>query len=68
MHTFRAFIFDEKNRIVRAEVLNAKSDDEAVAKAMPFAEDSDIEVWRGNRLIARLLKGGFPAPAPENNE
>ena len=68
MHTFRAFIFDEKNRIVRAEVLDAKSDEDAVAQAMPLTEASDIEVWRGNRLLARLPRGGISAPASENNE
>jgi hypothetical protein len=58
LDTYRAFILDDQNRIVRAEVLSVTSDEEAMAAARPFSEEAEIEIWRGSRRIARVLKGG----------
>lgn len=64
MDTYRAFILDENNRIVRAEVLSATSDEAAMAAARPFWLESEIEIWRGSKRIARVLKGGELAHPP----
>lgn len=62
LDTYRAFILDENNRIVRAEVLSATSDEAAMAAAQPFWLESEIEIWRGSKRIVRVLKGGELAP------
>jgi hypothetical protein len=62
LDTYRAFILDDQNRIVRAEVLSAADDEAAIDAARPFWEDADLEIWRGSRRIARVLKGGHKAP------
>jgi hypothetical protein len=58
LDTYRAFILDDQNRIVRAEVLSASCDETAMAEAQPFWQEADIEIWRGSKRIARVLKGG----------
>lgn len=62
MNTFRAFVLDENNRIVRSEILAASSDDEALQAARAFADESDLEIWQGSRRIALMLKGGEIRP------
>ena len=48
-------------RIQRAaEVINARSDEEAVAKARALAKPTACEIWQGRRLVATL-----PAAKPE---
>lgn len=64
LDTYRAFILDENDKIVRAEVLAATSDEAAMAAAQPFWLESEIEIWRGSRRIARVPKGGEPAISP----
>jgi hypothetical protein len=58
LDTYRAFLLDDQNRIVGAEVLSATSDETAIDAARPLWQDADIEIWRGSRRIARVLKGG----------
>lgn len=74
MNTFRAFILDANNRIVRAEVLAVTNDDEAIAAALVFAAENGLEVWQGSRRIATIdrdgavtsaeTRKGGPSPAP----
>ena len=74
LNTFRAFILDANNRIVRAEVLAVTNDDEAIAAARVFSAENGLEVWQGSRRIALIdrdggvtlaesIRGG-PPPAP----
>lgn len=58
LSTFRAFILNDQNKIIRSEVLNATSDEEAFTEARQFAANNDLEIWQGERRIARMLKGG----------
>ena len=58
LNTFRAFILDDNNRIIRSEVLSVSTDDEALGAAAAFTAENDLEVWQGNRRIATLRKGG----------
>jgi hypothetical protein len=60
LDTYRAFILDENDRIIRAEVLSAASDEAALNAARPFFMDADVEIWRGSKRIARVPKGGQP--------
>jgi len=57
-NTYRAYLLDARNRIIRPEVLDASADDEALAAAAAFTAENDVEVWRGDRLIARIAQGG----------
>jgi hypothetical protein len=63
LNTFRAFILDANNRIVRAEILAVTSDDEAVATALALAAENGLEVWQGSRRIAMIDKDGAITPA-----
>ena len=56
MNTFRAFILDANNRIVRAEVLAVTSDDEALAAALALSAENGLEIWQGSRRIATIDK------------
>lgn len=58
MNTFRAFILDAAGRIVQSEVLSASNVEEAVEAAAAFSADHDLEVWRGDRRLALIRKGG----------
>lgn len=62
MNTFRAFVLDENNRIVRSEILAATTDEEALQAARVFSDESDLEIWQGSRRIALMLKGGEIRP------
>jgi hypothetical protein len=64
LDTYRAFILDANDRIVRAEVLSAASDEDAMAAAQPLSLEADIEIWRGSRRIGRVPKGRETAPPP----
>jgi hypothetical protein len=56
LNTFRAFILDANNRIVRAEVLAVTNDEEAVAAALALSAENGLEVWQGSRRIATIDK------------
>lgn len=40
--------------MVTAELIEASSDDEAIAKAEALGYGSKCEIWDGNRLVAKL--------------
>ena len=63
-NTYRAYLLDARNRIIRAEVLDVSADDEALAAAAAFTAENDVEVWRGDRRLARIARGGEVSPAP----
>ncbi|BCJ91607.1 hypothetical protein IZ6_23420 [Terrihabitans soli] len=69
MDTYRAFILNERNQIVRAEILEASDDEAAFAAARPFWQEADLEIWRGSRRVVRVLKGGQTvAPATPSGD
>jgi hypothetical protein len=51
---FRAYVFDEKDHIIKAHVIEAETDDDAVDQAQAVVDGHDVEVWDGSRLVARL--------------
>lgn len=59
LNTFRAFILDANNRIIRSEILTVATKDEALDAAIPFAAENDLEVWLGDRRLATIRKGGL---------
>lgn len=58
MKTYRAFILDDADRIIRSEVLAVSNDNDALQASLPFADENDLEVWQGERRLARILRGG----------
>jgi hypothetical protein len=47
-------VFDEHDHILKAHVVYAATDEEAIAKITAMVDGHDIEVWDGARLVARL--------------
>jgi hypothetical protein len=50
---FRAYVFDEKDHIIKAHVIEAETDYDAFAQAQVLIDGHDVEVWDGARLVAR---------------
>ena len=61
MEDYRLYCLDGAQRIQRAaEVINARSDEEAIAQARALEKPTACEIWQGRRLVATL-----PAAKPE---
>ena len=58
MNTFRAFVLNDDDKIISSEILDVTSDEDAIAAARVFALENDLEIWQGQRRIARMNKGG----------
>jgi len=58
VNTFRAFILNDDDKIMSSEILDVKSDAEAIESARMFASENDLEIWQGQRRVARMKKGG----------
>jgi hypothetical protein len=52
--TYRVVCYDAANKLVTADLIEAASDEEAVAKAEAAGYGDKCEIWHGNRLVARL--------------
>lgn len=61
MEDYRLYCLDGAQRIQRAaEVINASSDEDAVAQARALDKPTACEIWQGRRLVATI-----PAAKPE---
>jgi hypothetical protein len=54
MADYRVYFLDASNHIATAKELECASDDDAIAAALQFEDDRDLELWSGARLVARL--------------
>ena len=52
--TYRVYSFDIDLRAVNADLIDAASDEEVIAKARSAGFGSKCEIWDGKRLIAQL--------------
>ncbi|GJD48604.1 hypothetical protein OPKNFCMD_1327 [Methylobacterium crusticola] len=52
--TYRAYLLDESDKIVWAELIAARDDDDAVSFAHGMMENHAIELWDRARFITRL--------------
>jgi hypothetical protein len=58
---YRAFTVGRDGHFVGSEALICADDSEAIEKARRFVDGRDIELWSGERFIARLRhKPGSP--------
>ncbi len=59
MQTYRLYCLDGARRIQRAaDVINAPSDEEAVAQARALDMPTACEIWQGRRLVATIPASG----------
>ena len=52
--TYRVYCYDGAHHIVTAELIDAASDEEAIAKAEAAGFGTKCEIWQGKRLVAQL--------------
>jgi hypothetical protein len=52
--TYRVYCYDAAHKILTADLIEAASDAEAIAKAEAAGYGSKCEIWDGRRLVAAL--------------
>jgi hypothetical protein len=52
---YRAYILDDACHILKAEVLDAETDDAAAEQAKQLLDGHDIEVWQQQRCVLKLF-------------
>jgi hypothetical protein len=52
--TYRVYCFDGSTMTVSGDLIEASSDEEAIAKAEARGFGSKCEIWDGKRLVAAL--------------
>lgn len=55
--TYRIYCYDARMNTVSSDLIEAESDEQAVARAHAAGFGSKCEVWEGNRLVAQLSNG-----------
>jgi hypothetical protein len=51
---YRAYVVGHDGHFIRFESLICADDAEAIAKAKRLVADYDVELWSGERFVARL--------------
>ena len=54
LKTYRVVCFDVELNVVLAELIQAATDEEAIAKVEAAGYGSKCEIWDGNRLVTQL--------------
>ena len=52
--TYRVYCFDGVHKILNHDLIEAASDDEAIAMANAMDYGTKCELWEGSRLVAEL--------------
>ena len=52
--TYRVVCYDAGNKLVTADLIEAATDEEAIARAEAAGYGTACEIWQGNRLVAQL--------------
>lgn len=52
--SYRVYRFDSVHKMVTADAIDARNDDEAIANAEAAGYGSKCEIWLGRRLVAQL--------------
>ena len=61
MAAYRVYCMDGVNKVVRAEWVEAESDEEALSAARELmGECVKCEIWQGQRLVAKLSADDWP--------
>jgi hypothetical protein len=51
---YKLYCLNDKGKITRSDWIDAESDDEAIGIARAMEKSVDCEIWKGNRLVARI--------------
>jgi hypothetical protein len=51
---YRLYCLNEEGKIARADWIDAQDDDEAIAIARSMEKSVECEIWKGDRLVARI--------------
>jgi len=51
---YKLYCLGGDGKITRSDWIDAQSDDEAIAIARAMEKSVDCEIWKGNRLVARV--------------
>ena len=54
LKTYRVYCLDSSQEMVTADLIQAASDEEAIAQAEANGFGSKCEIWEGRRLVAQL--------------
>jgi hypothetical protein len=55
MPKYRAYKMDKEGRVLGLpDIITCNDDETAVKKAKPVGNGDQVEVWHGDRLVARL--------------
>lgn len=54
MKTYRVVCFDDARNVLTADLIEAESDEQAIARAQVAGFGDKCEIWDGNRLVAML--------------
>ena len=52
--TYRVYCYDEVRQDLRADLIQASSDEEAIAQANAAGFGTKCELWEGNRLVMQM--------------
>ena len=55
--SYRVYCYDESQKVVTSEWLDAADDEAAIAEAEARGFATKCEIWEGNRLVAKLIEG-----------
>ena len=51
---YKLYCLGNDGKITRADWIDAESDEKAIAIARAMEKSVDCEIWKGNRLVARV--------------
>ena len=54
LKTYRVYSYDAAHKVVTADLIEAGSDDEAIAAAEAAGFGTRCEIWDGRRIVAAL--------------
>ena len=61
MVAYRVYFLDGVNRFMRAEAIEAASDEDVVRQARPLMREAiKCEIWDRHRLVARVTANDWP--------
>lgn len=54
MSDYKLYFLDSSNDIAATKEFDVRGDDEAIAQALLFEDGRNLELWLGERLVARM--------------
>jgi len=51
---YKLYCLGDDGKIIAADWIDADNDEDAIAIARAMEKDLDCEIWKGNRLVARV--------------